>query len=289
MLSRRTPFRDYLMILVGAILVSIASKNIYDPAGLVTGGVGGLAIIIKRLTNVPLWVSNTIINIPLFIGGYFVKGWKFLKRTLFATMLVSLALILLPDINLIPDQDFFLASVFGGILMGVGSGLVFVAMATTGGTDLLAAIIQSRLRHVNLAEIMQVLDSLIVILGIGMFGVFRSMYAIVSIYIFSRISSNIIDGMHFAKVAYIISRKSDQIADKIIHELDRGVTGIPARGMYSGRDAMMLYCVVSNREAALVQDLVRAVDPEAFVIISDVREVHGEGFTWKKQYGKTFD
>ncbi|MDY6306256.1 MAG: YitT family protein, partial [Oribacterium sp.] len=99
--SKRTPLRDYIFLTIGAVLVSIASQNIYAPAGLVTGGVGGISIMLKRLFGLPLWLSNTIINIPLFIIGYFACGWKFIRRTLYATAVMSVALLLLPEYNLV--------------------------------------------------------------------------------------------------------------------------------------------------------------------------------------------
>lgn len=117
------------------------------------------------------------------------------------------------------------------------------------------------------------------IVGIGIFGGVKAMYAVISIYVFSQVSNWILDGLHFAKCAYIISERSKEIADRILTEMDRGVTGIQAKGMYSGNDTEMLYCVISKRETAMLHDIVHAVDPEAFVIVSDVREVHGEGFT----------
>lgn len=279
MYMKKNPLRDYIAITFGVLLISIAIKNIYDPAGLVTGGVSGLAIVIRKALGVPLWITNTVINIPLFVLGYFMKGWKFIKRTLYATVLTSFLFMILPEGNLIPNHDLFLASVFGGILMGVGGGMVFACMATTGGTDLLAALIQTRLRHFSIPQIMQVLDWSIVAVGIGMFGVVNALYAIVSIYVFSKLSNNIIDGMHFAKAAYIISSQSAEISRRIMKDLDRGVTGIKARGLFSSQDTEMLYCVLSNREIAFLKDIVYDVDPDAFVIVSDVREVHGEGFT----------
>ncbi len=282
--AKRTPTRDYILLTLGVILVSIAAQNIYDPAGLVTGGVSGVGIMLRHLWGIPLWLSNTLINVPLFIMGYYVKGWKFIRRTFFATVFMSIVLMLLPTYNLIPTDNLFLSSIFGGILTGIGSGFVFVAMATTGGTDLAAAIIQAKLRQYSIPQVMQILDWIIVFLGIGMFGVEKALYAVISIYVFSKVSDSIIDGMHFAKCAFIVSEHSCEIADRIITEMDRGVTGVHAEGMYSHQDTKMLYCVVSKREVSILKDIVHELDPYAFMIVSDVREVHGEGFTRDKIY-----
>ncbi len=167
--------------------------------------------------------------------------------------------------------------------MGIGSGLIFLAEATSGGTDLLAAIIQKYLRHYTLPQVMQFLDAIIVLWGLQIFGVEHALYAIVSIYVFTRVSDGILEGMHFAKAAYIISAKSKEIAERIQKDMERGVTGIPSHGLYSGASFEMLYCVLSRREITKLKDLVHEIDERAFLIIADVREVLGEGFNTYKE------
>lgn len=276
--GRKSTAKEYALLVLGSVIMSYGIKNIYGPVNLVSGGLSGVAIILQGLFGIPLWVSNTVLNIPLFLIGFRVRGWTFIKRTLVATVVMSLALMVMPEVYLIPNGDILLSAVFGGIVCGIGAGLVFVCRATTGGTDLLAAIIQTRLRHVTVPQILQVLDWLIVLIGASVFGVSTALYAVIAIYALTKVSDGIIDGMHFAKAAYIISEESGEIAGRIMQRLERGVTGIPARGLYSGRDTQMLYCVISNREVAVLKDLVHEVDPNAFVIVSDVREVLGEGF-----------
>ena len=275
--------RDIFIITVGVILTVIASKNIYDTAGLVTGGVSGAAIIIKKLTGVPLWITNTVINVPLFIGGILILGKRFIGRTIYAVALTSAAFAVLPDIVFIPQEDLFLNAVFGGVLMGVGSGLVFISSSTTGGTDLLAAILQKKIfRQYSLPKVTQVLDAIIVLCGVGTFGIVNSLYAVVSIFVFTKISDEIVEGMHYAKGAYIISDRAEEIADRIMRELERGVTGIKSVGLYTKSEKVMLYCVLSKREIVTLKDMVQTIDPFAFVIVSDVREVLGEGFSRKE-------
>lgn len=278
-LNRRSPVKDFIMIVIGTILVGIAAKNIYDPTSLVIGGFSGLGIILKQLLKIPLWMTNLFLNLPLFVLGVWFKGWKFVARTAFATALLTLVLMVLPEGALVPAGDLFLAAVFGGILTGAGCGLIFAARATSGGTDLMAALIQLLYRHYSLPQITQMLDYGIVLIGIGVFGMEKALYAIVSIYVMMKVSNGIIDGMHFAKAAYVVTTKPEIIAKGIMEQLDRGVTGIHAIGMYSGTDTTMLYCVLSSREVTLLKDIVSDVDPRAFVIVSDVREVLGEGFT----------
>ena len=206
-----------------------------------------------------------------------LKGFRYLLRTGFATVMLSFWLSVLPVIPLVQD-DLLLSALYGGLIMGVGIGLVFVAQATTGGTDLIAALIQHFLRHYTTASIMWVLDTLIVLLGVYLFGIQMALYAIIAIYLSSRIADGLIDGLKFSKAAFIITEKPDELAGLLMAELDRGVTGISATGMYSGDAKNMLFCVVAKKEIVQLKELAKDCDPKAFVIVTDVREVLGEGF-----------
>ena len=278
----RSPVRDYILILIGASIMGFAIKNIYDPIGLVTGGASGVAIILKKQFGVPLWLTNTAINIPLFAAAAKLKGWSFIKRTLLATVTLSVSLYVIPEMPFLMD-DLFLTALFGGLITGAGAGIVFACQATTGGTDMLAAIIRRRLPHYTLAQILQVLDAAIVLIGAGIFGVTYALYALIAIYAVSKVSDGIIEGMKYSKVAYIISDKSEEIAAAILKELERGVTALDARGMYSGNRKNVLFCVVSRKEIAQLKELVVGHDAQAFVIVSDAREVLGEGFIEYRQ------
>lgn len=278
----KSPVRDYILILVGASIMGFAIKNIYDPIGLVTGGASGVAIILKKQFGVPLWLTNTAINIPLFAAAAKLKGWSFIKRTLLATVTLSVSLYVIPEMPFLMD-DLFLTALFGGLITGAGAGIVFACQATTGGTDMLAAIIRRWLPHYTLAQILQVLDAAVVLVGAGIFGVTYALYALIAIYAVSKVSDGIIEGMKYSKVAYIISDKSEEIAAAILKELERGVTALDARGMYSGNRKDVLFCVVSRKEIAQLKELVVGHDAQAFVIVSDAREVLGEGFIEYRQ------
>ena len=278
----KSPFRDYILILIGASIMGFAIKNIYDPIGLVTGGASGVAIILKKQFGVPLWLTKTAINIPLFAAAAKLKGWSFIKRTLLATVTLSVSLYVIPEMPFLMD-DLFLTALFGGLITGAGAGIVFACQATTGGTDMLAAIIRRWLPHYTLAQILQVLDAVIVLIGAGIFGVTYALYALIAIYAVSKVSDGIIEGMKYSKVAYIISDKSTEIAAAILKELERGVTALDAKGMYSGNRKDVLFCVVSRKEIAQLKELVVGHDAQAFVIVSDAREVLGEGFIEYRQ------
>lgn len=280
--EKKMVIRDYILIILGTFIMGFAIKNIYDPVGLVTGGFTGIAIILKKQMGIALWVTNTVLNIPLFLASVKLKGWQFIKRTLAATVSLSASLYIIPEIAFLTDE-LLLTALFGGIISGVGVGLVFAARATTGGTDMLAALIQRVLPHYSLAQIMQVLDALVVLIGASVFGVTYALYALITIYAVTKVSDGLIEGMKFSKVAFIISPKTEEIAQAIMDQMERGVTALNARGMYSGLSRDMLFCVVSKKEIVQLKELVVGHDSQAFVIVSDAREVLGEGFIEFKQ------
>ena len=269
-------------------MLAFAVASIYDPIGLVTGGFSGLAIIIKQISEnwipggIPLAVTNLALNVPFFLIAIHLKGLAYVMKTLYATVMLSVWLYLLPVIPL-AQGDLLLSALYGGVLSGAGIGLVFVAGATTGGTDLIAAIIQHYWRHYSVADIMQVIDALIVILGAAMFGVQAALYAIISIYLVSKVADGLMEGMKFSKAAFIITKYPENLAEEIMEKMDRGVTGISAKGMYSGEDKNMLFCVVARKEIVRLKEIALELDPDAFVIVTDAREVLGEGFIQEKQ------
>ena len=278
---------DYLMIIVGTGLMSLAINSVFDAAGMVTGGFSGIAIIIKAWTKnlieggIPLWVTNCVLNLPLFVIAWKVRGFSFIKRAILGEISLSVWLAIQPVWNL-AGNDLLLSALYGGVIQGVGIGLVFLGGGTTGGTDMMAAIIQKFLKHYSIAQIMQVIDAMVVLVGMYVFGVHKALYAIIAVYLVTKFSDGLIEGLKFSKAAYIITGKPKEISDMIINDLDRGVTGINAKGMYSGQDKLMLFCVVNKKEIIMLKEKVDKIDPDAFVIVTDAREVHGEGFIEKK-------
>lgn len=279
LLKRRPFWVDLILMMLGTGLMAVAIQCIFDPIGLVTGGFTGIAIITKSLTQgkVPLWFTNLMLNIPLFLIAIRVKGKRFVVKTAVATVFLSFWLYILPAWNL-ANGDYVLAAIFGGVLTGVGIGMVLLARATTGGTDMLAALIQHKLRHYTIMQIICIIDGIIVAVGIYAFGIRAAMYAIVTIYITSKVSDALMEGMKYAKAVFIISDHYQEIANAIMEQMDRGVTGLNAQGMYSKDAKCMLYCVVSKKEIVVLKDIVLNMDRKAFVIVTDAREVVGEGF-----------
>ena len=271
LLNRRPLWIDAILMVVGTGLMALAIQCIYDPVGLVTGGFTGVAIIAKYVTKgaVPLWLTNLVLNVPLFLLAALIKGKKFVARTAVATVLLSAWLYVIPLWDL-AEGDY--------VICGVGMGMVLLARATTGGTDMLAALIQHKLRHYTIMQIICVIDGIIVAVGIYSFGVKAALYAIVAIYVTSKVSDTLMEGMKYSKAVFIVSDRYKEISDAIMTQMDRGVTGLDAVGMYSGDEKCMLYCVVSKKEIVVLKEIILKIDNNAFVIVTDAREVVGEGF-----------
>ena len=288
MQGRKPLWLEYLMIIVGTGLMSLAINSVFDASGMVTGGFSGIAIIIKAWTKglvnggIPLWVTNCVLNIPLFFIAWRVKGFSFIKKAILGEVSLSVWLAIQPVFHLAGD-DLLLAELYGGVIQGIGIGLVFLGGGTTGGTDMMAAIIQKFLQHYSISQIMQIIDGAVVVVGMYVFGIHKALYAIIAVYLVTKVSDGLIEGLKFSKAVYIITEKPKEIAEMIMEDLDRGATGINAKGMYSGQDKLMLFVVVNKKEIVMLKEKVDEIDPQAFVIVTDAREVHGEGFIEKNR------
>jgi uncharacterized membrane-anchored protein YitT (DUF2179 family) len=271
-------------MIAGVYLMALSIVAFWAPHQLVTGGVSGMAIIIHDYTYragfaVPLWASNFLINIPLFVFGWRLMGREFFMRSLIGMVLFSVAMHNLTFLPAMPD-DILLGALFGGVFCGVAVALLVRSMSSTGGTVLLASILHNKiLRHISVGRILFACDALVIIVGLIAFGPERAMYAIIAIFVCTKVADMVQEGFSFAKAAYIISDKSDEIAHEIINTMDRSATEIQARGSYTKEPRGMLMCVVSGRELVQLKQIVYSVDKKAFVIVAEVREVLGEGFT----------
>lgn len=289
-MKKHGKFYEYLMITIGTGILALGIAWFYDPIGLVTGGFSGLAIIIKHITEglieggIPLWLTNIALNVPVFILSYILKGKKFIGKTLFGTLMLSAWLLVLPDIDF-AEGDLMIAALFGGLCAGAGIGFVIRVGATTGGTDMVSALVQLKLRHFSIVEILMVIDATVVVLGLLIFGIRPTLYAIIGIVVQTKVSDLVVEGFNYSKAAYIITNEHEEVAKRIMTELERGVTGLHAKGMYTQQDKCVLYCIVTQKEIIGLKDIVNEVDPNAFVIVSDVKEVLGEGF---QEYKKEF-
>lgn len=281
-LVERINFKDVFIIMLGTLIMALAINLVFDPMGLDTGGVTGLAIVVKYASGlivkggIPVWLSNLAFNVPLFIVAVKNKGFRYMIKTGFSTLMLTFWIYLLPVTPLIEDK--LLATIFGGVLSGVGIGLVFSTMATTGGSDLFSALLHDKWRHLSIPRILSITDGIIVFLGLFIFDIENVIYSIIVVYLVAKISDSFLDGLKFAKMVYIISDKAEDIAAEVLVAIDRGVTGIKVKGMYSGEDKKMLFCVVGKKQVVELTDIVTRTDKRAFMVVADAREVLGEGF-----------
>lgn len=284
----RIKAKKSFIVIIGAMLMALGLNFFYEPMNLVTGGVSGFAIILKGLTKdviaggIPVWLTNLVINVFLFIGSYRILGGKFLRNTILGTLVFTGCLYIIPVVDL-AKGDLLLATVFGSVLSGAGLGLIFSAGCSSGGTDLLGAILQKYLRHYSVAQMLSVVDGTIVLMGALVYGIEAALYAVIAVFITTKVMDAILEGLKFSKLAMIISEKDKDISQDILYEMGRGVTVLPAIGAYSNNDKNMLLCAVDKKEIVTLMDIVDKNDPKAFMIVTDAREVLGEGFIENKQ------
>lgn len=278
--------KELLMILLGVTILALGINWFTSPLEIVAGGLSGVTIILKEVTTelfgygIPLWITNLVLNIPLFVISIKQRGVEFAKKSIWSVGLLTCALWYTEFIpNILDVQgDLLLGGVFGGAIIGLGIGIVLKAGATTGGTDMLATIIKFKHARFPIAKVMLCIDAVIILSGMLIFGSIKAMYAIITVFITSKMITWVLEGMNYAKAAFIMSNKNEAIAEAIMKQIPRGVTGIKSTGMYTKEDKNMLFVVVSQKEITRLRDMVRAIDPNAFITIADVREVLGQGF-----------
>ena len=269
----------YIGIISGCIVSAVALGIFLAPNNVASGGVTGAAMVINNyLPSIPLGQLSIILNIPIFILCLVVLGPSFGFKSLFATVLLGIGIDFF-SVYETPTHDLFLASVFGGVILGVGIGLVIRSNATTGGTDLLARIVHKLVPGFSIGQILLVIDAVILASAAYAFNsVEIGLYAAISLFITSYVIDAVVLGIDFSRAAYIVSDKSEEIAQAILVDLNRGVTGLKGRGMFSKEDKNVLICVMRKREIPKLRKLVKGIDNRAFVFLADVRDVIGEGF-----------
>lgn len=268
--------KEYLIITIGCFFYAVSINYFFISNHLAEGGVAGICLILFYLFKLPVGVMYFVINIPLLITGWKLVGKDFLFKTLYGTSCLSF-LITLTESWKGPSNDIMLGSIYGGVLIGVGLGLIFMVNGSTGGTDVIARIL-NRYFDIPMGRTMLFLD--VVILGVAamFFGKEIVMYTLISMAIVSKAIDYFQDGYTKSKGITIISTKSDEIKDRIMAEMDRGTTVIKGQGGYTGNEMDLLFCVVSKFEVTKVKSIVKETDSFAFLTISDVSEVLGEGF-----------
>ncbi|MDA8226345.1 MAG: YitT family protein [Desulfitobacterium hafniense] len=265
-----------LGITVGAIMSAFSVQAFVVQAGLGAGGVGGIALLLYYTFGLPIGIMTILLNLPLFILGWREVNKRFVLYTVFGLMLYSLALDLLKGINPIPFQDIFLGSLYGGVLGGIGSGIVFRMGGSLGGFDIVAKVIQRKFGW-DMGTTMLIMNVVIILISWAILGPKIALYTLVSMFAFSRTVDIVQSGIP-AKAVTIISNHYEKLSPRIISELGRGVTFLHGRGGYSSESKEVIICVVSLPELGQLKRVVKEVDPKAFMIVQNASEVVGQGF-----------
>ncbi|MEE4284863.1 MAG: YitT family protein [Mariniphaga sp.] len=284
-------FIDYLFILFGSFILAAGFVYFVTPHKIVPGGVYGIAIVVHYLTagmfsfwpnGIPIGLFGLVLNIPLTIAGIKILGPRFGVKTIVGFVLTSFFIdgitYLRPDGNAPLVNDVLLSSVFAGVLIGIGLGLIFKSRATSGGSDIIAMII-AKYTSLQLGKLMIYVDSVIVFMGLIAFKDWHiPLYSWVVIYITGRAIDMILEGSDYNKALLIISKRHQEIKNKILVDLERGGTLLRGEGMFTGEEKQIIYTVVSRREVAILQEYISTIDPNAFITVMDAREILGEGF-----------
>ena len=276
----RRGVRAVLLITLASLFYAVSFVWCFDPNGIAFGGITGLAQIVNRLfPAIPVGITVIVLNIPLFLLGWKLIGGKLLVSSLYAMFISSVFIDLITPLYDWQPMDPLLACIFGGLLMGGSLGIVFLQGATTGGTDLAARLLKLKFKWLPMGKLLMGVDLTVIILVALFFqNLNTALYGLVALYISTLAMDGILYGLDNAKVAYIISDHNEQIADAIVHDLDRGVTILQGQGAYTGADKQVLMCAFKQREIASIKAAVKGIDPDAFLIVCNAHEVLGEGF-----------
>ncbi|HPJ02821.1 MAG TPA: YitT family protein [Candidatus Limiplasma sp.] len=266
----------YVQILVGCAISALSFPMFLVQYDIAPGGVTGIATVLHYLFSFPIGLTSLALNVPLFIMGYRLLGRIFAFRTLIATIVFSLFIDWLPVMPF--PADMLLSAVFGGVLLGLGLGLILRGGATTGGSDLTAKMIHARFQHISVGMILFAIDFCVVISAAFLITPKAALYALITIFISSRVIDMVVQGFERHKACYIITQYHETIKQKLMDSLQRGITVFYAKGGFSDADHPVLLCIISAQELAKLKLIVRMEDEKAFVFITAAHEVLGEGF-----------
>lgn len=275
---------DYFLVILSTCVMCFSVNLFFEPANIVPGGFTGLAMMLNRFSKayLPFEISTGLgtlfFNIPLLIIATKMRGFKFMAKTILGALSYSFWLMVLPR-STIAANDLAISSLAGGAIMGLGMGLILLAKGSTGGTDTLAALIQKKMPYLETASIYPVIDGIIIIVSVWVFGVLPSLYAILSVFVSGKMANWVQSGIRgHVNQAFIISMKYEEISKAIIKGMHRGATMIEGQGMYTHERRPVILCAVAKRQTAELRNLVFSIDPNAFFIISDAKDIRGQGF-----------
>lgn len=270
--------RNYLIITISAIIYAVGVSLFLDPNNLAPGGVTGISIILNRIIPIQTGTWILLLNIPLLLLGMWKFGWKFIFSTLYAVVAVSIATDILAPIGALTD-DLLLAALAGGACVAVALGLIFRAGATTGGVDIIVKLLRLKYPHLKTGFLFMLIDISIAASSGLIFGNLEVvLYAVVAIMVSARTIDVVLYGTDEAKLIYIISDVSEKISDRLLNEIDSGVTYLHGQGAYSNQNKKVIMCVTKKQQAPGIEEIVKEEDPQAFMIVSSASEIFGEGY-----------
>lgn len=278
----RLLLRNLLMIAVGSAIFSLGFDLCLEPAGISCGGVSGIAMLIVYATKsrfLTVGILSALINLPLFFFGYHKIGKLFFFGSLLGMVVTSVGFDLFARILPIPKTEPLVAAIFGGVIIGAGLGIVFIAGASTGGVDIVARLLKLKFRNFPIGKILLCMDLCTAVATGIVYGEFNNtLYSVITLVLSSFVLDKVVYGMDYAKVALIISDRYEEIAQAIDTQLDRGVTLLHGQGFYLRSDKFVLLSAVKRKQLAQLKDLVMSIDPSAFIILQDAHQVLGDGF-----------
>lgn len=270
---------EYAAIVVGTAIFAAGFQFFLYPNSIIVGGVSGIAMIINMLSGLPVGLLTVILNIPLFAIAWKKFGMKFIIGSLVGMLLSSAFIDLFAIFEINPTSDLLLASIIGGAVKGFGLGLVYYVGATTGGVDIVAKFLRRKFSFINFGTLMLIIDCVIIAAFAIIFHKLESaMYAVISLFVVSRTIDLVLYGFDNASVCYIVSRDSEAIAREINESLKRGVTILEGQGAYSHEHKQVLLCVIKRHQIGNIRKLIRSIDEKAFLIVTDAKNVFGNGF-----------
>ena len=277
-------FFSYAQILLGCVIGAAAYPMFMTPNRIAPGGITGIATILNHLFSWPVGTVSLILNIPLFLIGFRAMGKIFVFRSLLATVIFSVLIDLLP---LGPvTNDPLLGTLYGGVLLGIGLGLIMRGGATTGGSDMVARMVHRRFQFISVGSFLFAIDFAVVLAAAFLIGTSEALYALINIFLAAKVMDVVIVGFSSNKACFVISSRWREISDRVLREMNRGVTQLTARGAWTGEERPTLLCVISRSEIMAFKRILREEDENAFVIIVEAHEAIGDGFSELSDSGK---
>lgn len=274
----RNLIMEVFITLVGTFIIAAGISMFLLPNQLSTGGFSGLGTILYYMFNISVGKTIIILNIPLFVLSIFKLGKRFFIKSIVGTISLSVFIDILEKYPLIIG-DKFLACIYGGVIVGIGTAIILKVDASTGGTELFSNLIKSYNPSIKMSRFIMILDIVIVAINVIFLKELEiALYSTISIYLYGKILDIFFEGFYFTKLVFIISDKSDEIYEKIEKVVRRGVTGLYGKGMYTQKDKLVLICAASRRDIDKIRILAKSIDKKSFIVVSNAKEVFGEGF-----------